>query len=309
MDALERGMSNAAAQASPTAPRLDAPADASTAAGPARAVAGLTLDANGGSSHSTGGDGLAVSPSHEHASPQRSAGAAALDAPAPSPPKTGAGAAGSAGAVPAHASAVVSAEPCIPWSTRCADLRWPDDASTLRVTKFQRCLEARVVDLVALRSLAWSGVPSPYRAYTWLLLLGHVPPVRDRQAATLSKRHAEYHGFVAQYFGSARSGVVKSEAEQSLLRQILVDVPRTHRDVNLFRTDFVQRSLERVLYVWGQRHPAVGYVQGFNEIIAPLYLVCLSPYADAATSSLAHVLPVQLLEAEADIYGCFSRLL
>ena len=64
-----------------------------------------------------------------------------------------------------------------------------------------------------------------------------------------------------------------------LLRQVLVDVPRTNPDVPLLHTEFVQRSLERVLYVWALRHPASGYVQGVNDLATPFYAVFLSPWA------------------------------
>ncbi len=49
----------------------------------------------------------------------------------------------------------------------------PDDAtaSATRVGRFQRVLEARVIDLDALRQLSWSGVPRQFRMQVWQLLL------------------------------------------------------------------------------------------------------------------------------------------
>lgn len=55
--------------------------------------------------------------------------------------------------------------------------------------------------------------------------------------------------------------------------QVLVDVPRTCPSLPSFHTDFVQRSLERVLFIWAMRHPASGYVQGINDIVTPFYTV------------------------------------
>jgi hypothetical protein len=43
--------------------------------------------------------------------------------------------------------------------------------------------------------------------------------------------------------------------------QILLDVPRTCSSSVLFQHQTVQRSLERILYIWALRHPASGYVQ------------------------------------------------
>jgi len=42
----------------------------------------------------------------------------------------------------------------------------------------------QVVDLDALRELAWSGVPSDLRPTCWQLLLGYLPPNRERRCDT-----------------------------------------------------------------------------------------------------------------------------
>lgn len=34
----------------------------------------------------------------------------------------------------------------------------------------------------------------------------------------------------------------------------------------------------RILFVWSMRHPASGYVQGINDLAAPLILVFLTEY-------------------------------
>lgn len=101
----------------------------------------------------------------------------------------------------------------------------------------------------------------------------------------------------------------RSEAEQALLRQVLVDVPRTNPGIPLFRVDFVQRSLERVLYVWALRHPASGYVQGINDLATPFYAVFLSPWVSISDRDLTHIPPSALLDIEADVYWCLTRLL
>lgn len=37
--------------------------------------------------------------------------------------------------------------------------------------------------------------------------------------------------------------------------------------------------MERVLYIWSIRHPASSYVQGMNDLLCPLLLVAMYPYA------------------------------
>lgn len=290
---------------------------------------------------------------------------------------------------------------------------WEDAATfpAMRAAKFARVLGTSggsgVVDVEALRELAWSGVPCCYRVAVWQTLLGHLPPNRGRQAAAIAAKKLEYRQCVAQYLlggsgsgwgatlagapagapggsgagatpvamttaasggaaapvtasaalalaaaglhssstaarsatppaavpcpmpstsGGATStpachapapvpapapslGMPRSEAEQALLRQVLVDVPRTNPSIPLFRVDFVQRSLERVLYVWALRHPASGYVQGINDLATPFYAVFLSPWVSIGDRDLTHVPPSALLDVEADVYWCLTRLL
>jgi len=45
--------------------------------------------------------------------------------------------------------------------------------------------QAQVVDLEALRELAWSGIPAELRPGCWQLLLGYLPPNRERRCARL----------------------------------------------------------------------------------------------------------------------------
>ena len=213
---------------------------------------------------------------------------------------------------------------------------WPDaeTSSALRSAKFARFLEAAsgrgggstggVVDVEGLRALAWSGVPACYRVATWQTLLGYLPPNRERAPASLAAKLREYQLAVGQYFAGAAQGAAgasvsagagsgaaaaRGDVDQALLRQVLVDVPRTSPDIALFRCDWVQRSLERVLYVWAMRHPASGYVQGINDLATPFYAVFLSPWVDTDARDLAHVPPAALLDVEADVYWCLTKLL
>ncbi len=129
---------------------------------------------------------------------------------------------------------------------------------------------------------------------------------------------------------------------QEILRQILVDLPRTQPDLPLFHQEEIQHCMERVLYVWAIRHPASGYVQGMNDLITPLILVFLaerllggggngggqgpsttttptasptrgggprSNTAEAQTLDASKVAPAVLAEVEADVYWCIARLL
>lgn len=198
-------------------------------------------------------------------------------------------------------------------SVRAAAAAWPDDglhASAVRAGRFERLLLSRLVDIGSLRQLSWAGVPTQYRFCTWQMLLGYCPLNRDRQLAAVAKKRQEYQLVVSQYFsGRGRGSLGKSDAEQALLHQVLVDVPRTCPEVPLVHTPWVQRSLERVLYLWALRHPASGYVQGIDDLAAPLYAVFLSPWAGLDGVGLESVDPLVLADVEGDVYWCLTKLL
>jgi hypothetical protein len=44
--------------------------------------------------------------------------------------------------------------------------------------------------------------------------------------------------------------------------------------------DLHWEAIERILFIYAKLNPAIGYVQGMNELIAPLYYVPLSPIFD-----------------------------
>ena len=156
------------------------------------------------------------------------------------------------------------AAPLVRGSARFGSLEWRDGAEVLpsRLAKLSRLLESRNCDAEALREQAWGGVPARYRTAVWQMLLGYLPLNRERQADSLARKKAEYQALVDQFCGPRAAGSGMSDAEQTVLRQVLYDAKRTNPEVPLFHTDFVQRSLERVLFVYSQRHFATGYVQG-----------------------------------------------
>lgn len=59
------------------------------------------------------------------------------------------------------------------------------------------------------------------------------------------------------------------------------------------------QALQRLLFVFSKLNSGLKYVQGMNELVAPLYMVF---YTDAATEEAAK-------GAEADTFFCFIRVL
>jgi hypothetical protein len=156
------------------------------------------------------------------------------------------------------------------------------NATDLRREKFEKLLylgasrERDNVDAGVLKKEAWNGCPPECRAMVWQMLLGYLPYNSRRRAMTLARKRKEYRGFVEKFYDAPKEG--RTKEEQKILRQILVDVPRTRPEVPLFHQPAVRRLLERVLYIWALRHPASGYVQGINDLATPFVVVFLSKH-------------------------------
>ena len=54
-------------------------------------------------------------------------------------------------------------------------------------------LTLQVVDLDALRELSWSGIPSELRPVCWRLLVGYLPPNRERRCSCSALHRGDYH--------------------------------------------------------------------------------------------------------------------
>lgn len=91
--------------------------------------------------------------------------------------------------------------------------------------------------------------------------------------------------------------------DSEIIEQIDRDVKRTHPDMHFFSGDSSfaksnQDSLRNILIVFAKLNPGIRYVQGMNEVLAPLYYVFRTdPNEENATC------------AEADTFFCFVELL
>ncbi|TDH66216.1 hypothetical protein CCR75_005439 [Bremia lactucae] len=181
-------------------------------------------------------------------------------------------------------------------------------SGNLRYRQFERLMEKDVIDLDQLRKLSWGGIPTKYRPTAWRLLLGYMPSKKDRCDAMLKRKRQEYVELLQQYYYIPDTD--RGSREQTTLRQILVDIPRTNADVRLFQNERIHQSMERVLYIWAIRHPASGYVQGINDLMTPFLVVFLSAFTDDPQKSDITTLSDESLQlVEADSYWCLTKLL
>uniref|UniRef100_H3HCX5 Rab-GAP TBC domain-containing protein n=1 Tax=Phytophthora ramorum TaxID=164328 RepID=H3HCX5_PHYRM len=115
-------------------------------------------------------------------------------------------------------------------------------SGNLRYMQFERLLEKEVIDLDQLRKLSWGGVPTKHRPTVWRLLLGYMPSKKDRRAAMLERKRQEYVELLQQYYYIPDTD--RGTREQTTLRQILVDIPRTNADVKLFQSERIHQACD-----------------------------------------------------------------
>lgn len=172
-------------------------------------------------------------------------------------------------------------------------------AQVSRLRRFRRLLTSSPLDVDALRRLSWSGVPMRVRASVWRVLslecVGDGNVVTDLPRALETQRR-RYWAVAATLF---REGVATPGKEA--YRQVQIDVPRMASHFPAVTTPQVRRCLERVLLVWATLHPDAGYVQGMNDILAPVLAVLL---LDARAGSNP-----KDADPEADAHACLARLL
>ncbi|KAK9058463.1 hypothetical protein SSX86_023305 [Deinandra increscens subsp. villosa] len=91
--------------------------------------------------------------------------------------------------------------------------------------------------------------------------------------------------------------------DTEIIEQIDRDVKRTHPDMHFFSGDSAsakanQEALKNILTIYAKLNPGIRYVQGMNEILAPLFYVFKNdPNEDF------------VVNAEADTFFCFVELL
>jgi Rab-GTPase-TBC domain len=178
-----------------------------------------------------------------------------------------------------------------------------------RISQFELLLTADNIDLHSLRKLSWNGIPSQFRTMTWQLMLGYLPTNKARREIAIARKRKEYRDSVVMYYDVADSDRTTQEGE--ILRQILVDIPRTSPHSPLYQQKPIQKCMERILYIWSIRHPASGYVQGMNDLVTPLIYISLAPFVngDAMRYDVGTLDANTLWDIEADSYWCLTKLL
>ncbi|CAD8160181.1 unnamed protein product [Paramecium octaurelia] len=181
-----------------------------------------------------------------------------------------------------------------------------------RIEQFEIILEQQIIDLEQLKQLTWRGAPQVYRAKAWKLILKYIPPNHMSQTSVIQKKRQDYLQYIKNYYEQIHE---RDDGEEKIIKIISNDVLRTQPDYQLFRNPKIQDLFKRLLFIWSQRHPMSGYVQGINDIAAPLIAVLLNEYVRVDFNKFDvpsdfHKLPDDiLLDIEADIYWCLCKII
>ena len=153
-------------------------------------------------------------------------------------------------------------------STVRVDLHWP----------FRRRAEQTYSQLQQDSKLGLERNPYMYyqfylgiRPKIWKYLLKYML-INDAEQILLKKR-GEYQQLLKNYWKPEQF----TEDEKKIYHTINVDVKRIGSEYLLVcKSEVIQEMIKRLLFIWHNRHPASGYVQGMCDISMPFLIVFLS---------------------------------
>jgi len=190
--------------------------------------------------------------------------------------------------------------------------------------KFQFFIEAlRSCDINSIRGAAFRGIPeeSGLRPTFWKILLGLIPPDKKQWNKHFEQSHELYALWKKELMiqqedlhdtsddndhplsSSPSSKWSEHFHNSELLVEIEKDVRRTFPHLHFFNRGESEKenehytALKQILFVYAKLNPGIGYVQGMNEILAPLYYI------------IANENGIVQEQAEAHCFFCFTNLM
>ena len=164
--------------------------------------------------------------------------------------------------------------------------------------------EGKPIDVTAIKTALKYGLSdAPYedRCYAWLVVLGVFPKNPNEWPDVKQEKRDTYNLYkdlckLNDFHTKSFPQYIKKEAfeleNNSLMMLVHGDIVRTGRhifklpewgiegieypekignDINILRWEAHIRRLERILYILGTINKAQGYMQGFNELLMPIY--------------------------------------
>lgn len=159
-----------------------------------------------------------------------------------------------------------------------------------------------------IKGFARIGMPDELgiRPLLWQILLGYLPANPLAWPSTIESKRTTYRGFCDDLL----------PWNNEMTKLINKDVKRTLSSLHFFSEEHEsgrkhQNSMVRLLSLYARLHPGTEYVQGMNEILAPIFF-CFSsdPYAISMLLPLEDCdLSETDLDIEADTFFCFDVLM
>ncbi len=188
--------------------------------------------------------------------------------------------------------------------------------------KIEKIINQQFINITELKNLCWQGIPfsnNNLRAECWKFLLGFYPLNSELKKNAVQRKKDEYSE-MCRIYSNALSNPDSEMNEQELktYRQIQKDVPRTMPEYPMFQNEKIKFMLTRILYIWSMRHPASGYVQGFNDLCVPFFIVFFLDFFNHITinellnkgnDDLNNIKEDHYFELETDIYYSLTKLL
>ncbi|KAH9761817.1 Rab-GAP TBC domain-containing protein [Citrus sinensis] len=213
-----------------------------------------------------------------------------------------------------YGSRLVSVKEVIAADDKRSDLEYELSQKEINLEKLQRIADTGLPDGGGLRATAWKQ-----------LLLGYLPSCRDLWEKELTENRQKYLKLkeelllrpslscTNQIFISRQSEITRIKDEVSnyndqnadndvdgpLRRQEISqeDHPLSSGKASVWHQYF-QEAMRNILLLFAKLNPVIRYVQGMNEVLAPMYYV-FSTDPDEQNAE----------NAEADSFSCFVRLL
>ena len=188
--------------------------------------------------------------------------------------------------------------------------------------KIEKIINQQFINITELKNLCWQGIPfnnNHLRGECWKFLLGFYPLNSELKKNAVQRKKDEYSE-MCRIYSNALSNPDSEMNEQELktYRQIQKDVPRTMPEYPMFQNEKIKFMLTRILYIWSMRHPASGYVQGFNDLCVPFFVVFFLEFFDKINinellfknnEELNNIDEDNYFELETDIYYSLTKLL
>eukprot|EP00736_Rhodelphis_marinus_P013591 Rmarinus@m.27647 len=192
-----------------------------------------------------------------------------------------------------------------------------------RVLQYSEAIAVDTIDITRIRELAFEGVPEDFRPTYWKILLNYLPDNRRSWQDFLSDQRAQYKSFCKDFIIdpeelrelsttvddplSNKTGSKWNEyfRDMELWKEVEKDVNRTHASLQFFSLpipdsdEIHANALNRILFVYAKLNPGIKYVQGMNEVLAPIYYVFATDRLD----------PEGRRHAEGDSFFCFTSVM